>query len=227
MTRCHFTRAFNIPLSKVYDYYSNIEEYTERYPRYYSKIDVISSSDNSIDTRQFLNISLDENEDHLNVEVKYIFVPLTEIQYVIKGYGETIIKNSMWFRGEDTVGKGYQCGVEINHVPLDLYCYPPHSMERDMIGYNEYSRMIEYLMEQDLQHLENKRLGWRIGDPCKRCGKGTLQLSAKKEVTRTRIIETFRCDYCGSEFANQRVESHDTIIFDDKSSHESCCQRYF
>jgi hypothetical protein len=98
MTRCHFTRAFNIPLSKVYDYYSNIQEYTQRYPRHYSKIDVISSSDdNSINTRQFLNISLDRNQDHVNVEVKYTFVPQKEIQYEIKGYGKTVIKNSMWF----------------------------------------------------------------------------------------------------------------------------------
>jgi hypothetical protein len=217
MTRCHFTRAFNIPLSKVYDYYSNIEEYTQRYPRHYSKVDVISSSDdNSINTRQFLNISLDRNQDLVNVEVKYTFVPQKEIQYEIKGYGKTVIKNSMWFRGEDTVGKGYQCAVEISHVPLDLICYPPHSMECDMIRYNEYSRMIEYLMEQDLQHLENKRMGWRIGDSCKKCGKGTLRSGGKKEDTGDGRIETLVCDYCRSEFANQRVESYDTIVFDER-----------
>jgi hypothetical protein len=159
MPRYHFARAFNLPLSKVFEYYRNIEQYTHRYPLYYSKIDVIERSDNSISTRQYLNISLDEYEDHANVDVKYTFLPMKEIQYEIKGYGENAIKNSIWFRDKDTVGKPYQCAVEINHVPLDIMHYTIHSMERGMMRYNEYTRMIDYLREQDLEHLENKR--WR------------------------------------------------------------------
>ncbi|MFL6454522.1 MAG: hypothetical protein ACJ71L_11055 [Nitrososphaeraceae archaeon] len=66
-----------------------------------------------------------------------------------------------------------------------------------------------------MEPLEHKRWRWKIGDSCNKCGKGNLQLTGKKEDTGSRKIEGFRCDYCASEFANQRVESHDTLYFAD------------
>jgi hypothetical protein len=219
MARCHFSRGLDVPLSKAYEYYSDIEVYTQRYLRYYSKIDVVDRSNETISTRQFLNVSLDENQDHVNVDVKYTFFPLKEIQYEIEGYGENVIKNSIRFRNKDIVGKAYQCAVEINHVPLDIMCYPPHSIERDMVGYNEYARMIDYFTEQDLEPLENKRWRWKVEDSCIKCGKGTLQLTGEREDTGFRKIEYFKCDYCASPFKNQRIETCDTLVFDDTCYH--------
>jgi hypothetical protein len=215
MTRYQFIKASSLPLYKVFEYYADIEKYTHRYPLYYLKIDVIDRSENSISTKQYLNISLDEYEDRVNVDVKYTFLPIKEIQYEIKGYGEGAIKNSIWFRGKDTVGKPYECAAEINHVPLDIMHYTIENMERGKIRYNEYNRMIDYLREQDFEHLEHKKWRWRNGDSCNKCGKGTLQFTGEKEDTGTRKIEVLKCDSCHAKFSNQRIESHDTIIFDD------------
>src|SRR5919202_5061704 len=130
MLRHQFSRAFNIPLSDVYAYYSDIERVVRRYPLYYSKIDVIHRSDKGISTKQLIQVSLDEYEDHVNVDVEYTFVPLKEIQYEIKGYGEGVIKSSIRFRDKDTVSKSYQCVAEINHVPLDIMINAMENMER-------------------------------------------------------------------------------------------------
>lgn len=74
-----------------------------------------------------------------------------------------------------------------------------------MIRYSEYARMIDYLREQNLEHLENKRWRWKIGEPCIKCGKGALQFTGKKEDTGTRKVETLKCDSCNAEFRNQRL----------------------
>jgi hypothetical protein len=98
---------------------------------------------------------------------------------------------------------------------LDIFCHPPDNIEMGMAGYDEYARLKCYLAEQNLEPLEHKRWRLKIGDSCNKRGKVTLQLTDKREDTRTRKIEDFRCDYCASEIANQRVESHDTLYFAD------------
>jgi hypothetical protein len=213
MQRYQFSRGFNIPISDVYAYYSDIESYVHRYPLYYSKIDVIHRSEKGLSTKQLIHISLDEYEDHVNVDVEYTFVPLKEIQYEIKGYGEGAIKTGIRFRDKDTVT--YQCVGEINHVPLDIMNYAMENMERGTMRQEEYTRMLNYLLEQDLEHLENKRRGWKNGDSCNNCGKGKLEFTGKKEDSGIRKIEELKCDSCGAEFSNQRIESRDTITFRD------------
>ncbi len=89
----HFGRALNIPLSRAYEYYKDIEDYVQRYPRYYGSIDVIDKTENSITTRQFLNLSISVDQDHVKVDVRYTFFPLKEIQYeIIRGYDEGLLR---------------------------------------------------------------------------------------------------------------------------------------
>jgi hypothetical protein len=47
--------------------------------------------------------------------------------------------------------------------------------------------------------------GFKMGELCNRCRKGQLQMTDKKEDTGTYRAEFLRCDYCGSEFKNQRI----------------------
>lgn len=170
----------------------------------------------------FLNVNLSIAQDHVRLKVKYTFIPEEEIRYeVIDGPGKGIIKNSLVIRGQDTVAReDYRSAVEVNHVPLDLMCYPPpyfydpngenykhyiFSPGRARLG--EYERMVTYFTEQDLIPLERKFHwgGFKIGELCNRCKKGQLQMTAKKEDTGSYRADFLRCDYCDSEFKNQRI----------------------
>jgi hypothetical protein len=215
MVRCHFSRGLIVPLSTAFEYYSNIEAYVERYPRYYGKIEVICRTADSITTRQFLNISLDENNDHVNVVAKYTFFPEKEIKYeIMEGYGRGI-ENSIVFLDQDQVGKPYKCSVKINHIPLDLMYYPPPRFETSRRR-DEYDRMLDYFLEQDLVPLEGKNWGgWKIGQICTICQKGTLQMTGEREETGIKQTDFFRCDYCGHEFKNYKIETSSTIELHD------------
>jgi hypothetical protein len=200
--------------SEAYQYFSDIEKYTERYPWYYKTVDVIERADNGLTAKMFLNVHLSVDVDHALVTAKYTFVPETEVRYeVISGPGQGVIRNSIVIRRQDTVSEA-KSTVENNHIPLDLLCYPPpyiHGNENyifspgDRLG--EYQRMLSYFEEQDLIPLEKKNWGgFRKGDICSKCKKGHLQLTGKKEDTGFKKIDYFQCDYCGSEFRNQRFD---------------------
>jgi hypothetical protein len=221
MHDCHFSRGLRVTQSEAYQYYSDIEKYVERYPWYYKSIDVIERTDNGLTSKMFLNVHLSAEVDHALVTTKYTFIPETEIRYeVISGPGQGIIKNSIIIRVQDTVAdKDYKSAAQVNHIPLDLLCYPPpylHAPEGekykdyifapgDRLG--EYQRMLTYFMEQDLVPLERKNWGgFRIGDICGKCEKGHLQITGEKEDTGEKKVDYFRCDYCGSDFKNQRID---------------------
>ena len=124
---CHFSRDLIVTQSEAYKYYSEIEKYVERYPSYYQNIEVIDRQENSLTAKIFERQSKYEN-GHVVVTVRYTFIPEKEIKYeVIDGPGHGIIKNSIFLSGQDSVGdkQVYKSTVEINHVPLDLMCYPP------------------------------------------------------------------------------------------------------
>jgi hypothetical protein len=157
---CHFSRGLIITQSEAYQYYSDIEKYPERYPWYYKTVDVIERTDSSLTAKMLLNIHLSIEEDHAVVTAKYTFIPETEIRYeVISGRGQGIINNSIIIGGQDTIAdETYKSAVEINHIPLDLLCYPPPyfpipSDDRyrfwpgDRVG--EYNRMVTYFTLQD------------------------------------------------------------------------------
>jgi hypothetical protein len=223
MQGCHFSRGLIVTQPEAYKYYSNIEKYPERYPQYYQNIAVTETTNDSLTAKMFLNINLSREEDHAVVTAKYTFIPETEVRYeVISGPGQGIINNSIIIRGQDTVAdKSYKSAVEVNHIPLDLMCYPPpyfyapegekykeyvFSPEGDRLG--AYQRMITYFIEQDLIPLERKTHwgGFKVGELCSKCKKGTLQMTGEKEKIENKTIDYLQCDYCGSDFKNQRID---------------------
>ena len=185
MDRCHFSRGLLVTQSEAYQYYSEIEKYPERYPVYYKILDITERSNDSLIAKMFLNVHLSIEEDHAVVTAKYTFIPETEIRYeVISGRGQGIINNSIIIRGQDTIpDKTYNSVVEINHIPLDLMCYPPPYF-RGGEKYNvyiycppsesEYERMTNYFTEQDLVPLEKKNWGGLV----------TYATNAKKDICK-------------------------------------------
>jgi len=225
LNKCHFSSGLTVTQSEAYRHYSEIEKYPERYPRYYQNIQVIDRQVDSLTVKIFLNINLSIKMDHVMVTVKYTFIPEKEIKYeVIDGPGHGIIKNSIFLSGQDSMGdkQVYKSTVEVNHVPLDLMCYPPpffnmpynekykhYAFSPHGKRYNEYERVLTYFMEQDLVPLEKKTNwgGFKIGDLCNKCKKGHLQMIGKREDTGTTKTDFVECDCCGSEFKNQRLDT--------------------
>jgi hypothetical protein len=113
----------------------------------------------------------------------------------------------------------------MNHVPLDLMCYPPpyfdipidekykhYAFSSHGERYDEYERMLNYFIEQDLVPLERKNWGgFKIGDLCNKCKKGYLQMTGEREDTGIRKTDFFKCDYCDAEFKNYRIDGRDTV----------------
>jgi hypothetical protein len=61
----HYERLLIVPISKAFQYYRDIEAYTERYPDYCKRVDIIEKSENSnmIKTKEFWNTSIDNDID--------------------------------------------------------------------------------------------------------------------------------------------------------------------
>ena len=98
---CHFSRGLRVTQSEAYQYYSQIEKYPERYPRYYKVLRVLDRSENSLKAKMFLEVNLSKKIEEVEVIVKYTFVPQSEIKYeIVKGIGEGIIKNSIVIKGQ-------------------------------------------------------------------------------------------------------------------------------
>jgi hypothetical protein len=148
-------------------------------------------------------------------------LPETEVRYeVISGRGQGIINNSIIIRGQDTVAdKTYNSAVEVNHIPLDLMCYPPpfvHGGEKykKYIFFpnheNVYKDTMTYLDEQDLIPLEKKTNwgGFKVGDLCNKCKEGHLQITGEIYHPKTVFLI---CDSCGSRFKNYRIDDSDTV----------------
>ena len=185
MHDCHFSRGLRVTQSEAYRYYSDIEKYPERYPQYYQTVDVIDSTDNGMTVKLFLNVILSIEEDHANTRAKFTFKPETETTYeVISGPGQGIIKNAIVIRGQDILGdKTYKSLVEMNHIPLDLLCYPPPYMYepegekyKDYIfspgeRLGEYQKMLTYFIEQDMVPLEKKGKRFEKDDLRSKCKK--------------------------------------------------------
>jgi hypothetical protein len=210
MGKCHFSRPLTVSLADAYRYYSDIELYTTRYGRYYGTIEVLDRTPNTLTARMFVHISLSKDIQHENVEVRYTFIPQKEIRYQIVQGDKLNIENATILRSLEDVGdkQPYKSAVEMNNVPLDIMCYPPHSMSLSDEKYSEYQRMIMYFVEQDIVHLEKKNWeGWKIGQVCPKCNKGHLQRRGKKEETRTTSTDFFHCDYCGWQFRGYRLDT--------------------
>lgn len=75
--------------------------------------------------------------------------------------------------------------------------------------------MLYYFKTQDRLYLENRQLGYEIGQLCLKYKKGELRPLDHKETTRTdgkivkaciTTIELLVCDYCGSTFKKFRID---------------------
>jgi uncharacterized protein (DUF983 family) len=65
-----------------------------------------------------------------------------------------------------------------------------------------------YLMEQDLMPLEKKTTRFKVGDLCNKCKEGHLQMTGEIYYPKTVFL---RCDTCGSDFGNYRIDDSDTV----------------
>jgi hypothetical protein len=142
---------------------------------------------------------LDIHREHLVLEIEYTFNPLEKISYKILGERSESKENFIYFQD---LGTGTMTTGEIS--PLMIISSPPNNRESE-----QYQQMLYYFKAQNHIHLENRQLGYEVGQLCSKNKKGKLRPSGHKETTRTdgnivkvRIvtIELLLCDYCGSAF---------------------------
>lgn len=212
----HNGRLLIVPISKAFQYYSDIEAYVERYPDYCKQVGIIEKSNNGniIRTKEFWNISIDSDIDHVVLYVNYNLFPLTEIRYEIvdSSYKKLIgIKNHILLEERED----NQTAIEANNVLLDIVCFPPHSRESD-----RYVELIDYFTIKDCIHLENKPMEpFKEGQLCTKCFKGRLQPPRTKETYQEngykRKIVFWECDRCGFQYKGTHIHTGNGINFSD------------
>jgi hypothetical protein len=205
----HYERLLIVSISKAFQYFSNIEEYKTRYHEYCGQVDIIEKSnhDNTIKTKEFWNISINENIDHVILYVKYMFFPLTKIQYEItdSSYEKSIgIKNVILLH---ELENNNQTGIKGNNALLDLVCFPPHSSKSD-----RYEELIHYFTVKDCIYLENKPMEpFKKGQLCTKCFRGRLQHPRIKENYEhngyKRKITFWECNSCGFQYKGTHIQT--------------------
>jgi hypothetical protein len=174
----------------------------------------MSNNGNMIKTKEFWNVSIDSDIDHVVLYVKYSLFPLTEIRYEIvdSSYKKLIgIKNHILLEeSEDN-----QTTIEANNVLLDIMCFPPHSKESD-----RYGELIDYFTIKASIHLENKPMEpFKEGQLCTKCFKGCLQAPRTKETYQEngykRKIVFWECDRCGFQYEGTHIHTGNGIKFSD------------
>ena len=215
----HSSRPLIVTLKKAFDYYKDIESYPMKYPNYCKRIEILDHSDDTLTSKEFWNISLDNDTDHVLIKVKYIFYPPTKISYeIIDGYNKAVgIKNYIKL-DKSNIG---MCSVNYNNTFLDLVCYPPHIMRRNNSNQyllQRYYDYIDYFIWQDCIHLEEKPIeGFKEGDICNQCKDGNLEVSPKAEDyshdNYRRRIKVLKCNKCDQEFKMIHAYTSDEISF--------------
>lgn len=195
----HYSGSVNTNIEQTYNYFSDFEQYKERYKRYCVLLEIDEKTDNTIKTSEMWNITVGTKFDHAKVNVVYTLFPPTKIKYEIFKDGEFLRRNEINFekRGERT-------GVKASFVSLDmLSMFHPYP---DPV----YMKMVAYFIRQNSIQLEGKRFGYVEGDLCPFCDIGRLDRSPKKEITETRkecrTIEYFECDRCEKECQSATLE---------------------
>ena len=74
----HYERLLIVPISTAFQYYRDIEAYTERYPDYCKRVDIIEKSESGsmIKTKEFWNTSIGNDINHVVLYVNYNLIPL-------------------------------------------------------------------------------------------------------------------------------------------------------
>src|SRR6266511_3031875 len=96
----HSTVPSRIIKEQLFDYYSNFEEYTIRYPKYCGQVSIVLKSNNVVITRELWNIESPKEEEL--IEVRYRLSPSTEISYEIISDNKLGIENKMKFSDSQT-----------------------------------------------------------------------------------------------------------------------------
>jgi hypothetical protein len=84
----HYSRLLNVPISKAFQYYSDVESSQIRYPDYCMKVEIVGEApDNSIRTKGLWNISLSNDIDHIVAYITYTFLQPTVLTLIGIGIG--------------------------------------------------------------------------------------------------------------------------------------------
>ena len=150
MLRWYKDRSWWIPrdVRETFDYYSQLESYHKRYPRYYGDLNIKQRSSNQITTSEFLNLNIDEETDHARIEVKYIIVPLQKLSFeIVAGYGKGM-KSELTFRSDEYVNTNKSTNISARLPATEVSgSIPPLEIlsSRQGMDSSEYENMLLYL----------------------------------------------------------------------------------
>jgi len=179
------------PLEKVFHYYTDFEQYPQRYSKFCVRVDIISKGENSIVTKEFWNVTLIQ-KDHVTIKVRYTLVPNNEIEFEIiddDGVG-TGTKGKIILK-ENKNGK---IGATLDFPILEI-------LAQSYGDENSIAKTVaRYLNEQDVEIYEGRKTRTRPGDLCPFCNDGRIWPTGKTGKTDSEKefhaeIE-FECDKC-------------------------------
>jgi len=188
--------------AKVYQYYSDILSYHNRYPNVYHEIKVISKLNNTLDAEIILliNFADEQYSGDVKVTARYTFDPPSEVRYeVIDGYGRGRINNSISIKepNNHASSQGFLCEVDVNHLPLDIMSLEPHGLEETDPMYKEYLQKGIYLQTQDQIYLEGNESLQEALTKCPGCGSNnTLELTRRSEQVGNTTKREYKCSKC-------------------------------
>lgn len=202
----HSGGDYSVSKELAFEYFQNFEEYPRRYPKHCKWIEVIDRSENIVTTKEFWNIALDNDVDHVLITVRYELIPFTEIRYEIMSGYKTGIKNSMKF--SDLESNPNKSVIEFALPILDITGHPYVSRSPVYRDLGMYLRMQDAICMENLQVFR-----FRVGQTCSKCKKGILG-ALPGELTGTGnhnlTSENFECDHCHEVFKNYLSVSSDT-----------------
>jgi hypothetical protein len=212
----HRSGPFKGNKKSVFEYYQNFEEYPQRYPKYCEWVELADRKENVVTTKEFWNISLDNEIYHALITVRYELIPFTEIRYeIIEGNLARLIgiKNRMKF--SDLQDKPDFIVVEIAMPILDITGHPNVSKS------SVYQDLGMYLTIQDSICIHNNQDSkFAVGQTCSICNRGKLG-ALPGEITEKRnhklTAEIFECGSCRQVFKNYLSVSKDTVEWGSKS----------
>ncbi|TBR12257.1 MAG: hypothetical protein EPO62_00390 [Candidatus Nitrosotenuis sp.] len=184
-----YTTDRAVPILKAFDYFSDLEKYPERYPKYCAKLDIIERKGSTIITEEMWNMTLGMDISHVKVKVRYTLHPPNEIEYEILDESKAGTKNRIFLeeRKDSTF-------MSISMVPLEIVEFS-YGLTSEI-----FHEMQLYFANRDSKHLEGRSIGYEYGDPCPHCKKGKLSLGKKfKKETAQYVTEDYTkmiCDVC-------------------------------
>jgi len=199
------------PISKVFDYYSQIDKYPERYPTYCMKVDIIEKNENCLVTKEIWNVTIGEL-DHITVKVKYTLKPNNEIKFeILEGYGQGCINGIVLTESDNGL-----VGARLAWVPLEIIS-KVYGDEDPLIA-----DMAKYFNRRDVEDYEGKQVETKAGDPCPFCKIGKLVPTGKfKELDKHDEYQSersFQCDSCDKTISHHEIHLRERIGIRDSVS---------